>query len=386
MNGVSLRLFLVAPFALLTDQKPHGDGLVAFGFVRELAERGHDLQVAAQRVDLSAPPPANVRLHVLGASRAPAPLDRLGFMRRLRRLYASLAAERPFDVLHQLNPVDVGLSLALPSAPPLVLGPYVPDWPTYPKPGGRLVRPLVLRANRAITGVQQRRATLALLSTPAAASRLAAPVSTRELPHGIDASAWVPGEPASGLDVLFLANLEVRKGIHVLLDAFPSVAARLPEARLLIAGGGPELEAVRVRVASTPGLERVELLGHVPREQVMAAMQRSAVYCLPSSDEEPFGMTALEAMACGKPVVASATGGLAYLVPDDGGRKVPPGDAAALADALHELLANPELRGAMGAHNRRTVEQRYAWPRVVDRLEEAYREAIARAADSVRTG
>jgi glycosyltransferase involved in cell wall biosynthesis len=374
---------------MLTDHKPHGDGLVAFGFIRELAARGHELHVAAQRVDLAAELPSNVRLHVLGDSRAPAPLDRLAFMRRLRRLYGSLAAEAPFDVTHQLNPVDVGLSLALPgSGPPLVLGPYVPDWPDYPKPGGQLARPVVLRVNRAITGAQQRRATTALLSTPAAASRLAVPAERlhlRDVSPGIDAATWVPAEGADGAggqDVLFLANLEVRKGIHVTLDAFARLAPRLPEARLLVAGRGPELDAVRERIASSRELERVELLGHVPRERVMATMQASAVYCLPSY-HEPFGMTALEAMACAKPVVATNTGGLGHLVPDEGGRKVAPGDAAALAGALHEVLADADLRLAMGRHNRELVERRYAWSRVVDRLEEAYREAIGTPAGSV---
>jgi glycosyltransferase involved in cell wall biosynthesis len=94
-------------------------------------------------------------------------------------------------------------------------------------------------------------------------------------------------------------------------------------------------------------------------------------------------MTALEAMACGKPVVATDTGGLSYLVPPDGGRKVPPGDAEALADALYEVLADAELRRAMGSRNRAVVEERYAWPRVVDRLEDAYREAITAPAGSV---
>ena len=88
-------------------------------------------------------------------------------------------------------------------------------------------------------------------------------------------------------------------------------------------------------------------------------------------------MTALEAMACGKPVVATDAGGLRHLVPDEGGRKVPPGDVDALAAALAEMLPALELRRAMGAHNRRTVEQRYSWRAVVDRLEDAYGEAIA---------
>jgi glycosyltransferase involved in cell wall biosynthesis len=198
----------------------------------------------------------------------------------------------------------------------------------------------------------------------------------RELPHGIDDRIWRPPPPAPALQtVLFLANLEVRKGIHVLLDAFEALAPRLPDARLLVAGDGPESDVVRRRIRESPALARVELLGHVDRTRVLALMQSCDVYCLPSYGE-PFGMTALEAMACGRPVVATAAGGLQHLVPDAGGRKVPPGNAAALADALAEVLGDADLRRAMGACNRKVVEERFAWSRVGDRLEQLYEEAI----------
>ena len=75
-----------------------------------------------------------------------------------------------------------------------------------------------------------------------------------ELPPGIDERAWVPAPPPGRQDVLFLANLEVRKGIRVLLDAFERIAPELPEARLRIAGGGPETDSVRRRVRDTPAL------------------------------------------------------------------------------------------------------------------------------------
>ena len=222
-----------------------------------------------------------------------------------------------------------------------------------------------------------------LLSSPAAAAKVE-PGRTRRrtrvklLSYGIDANARRPpaAEPG-GQTVLFLANLEVRKGIHVLLDAFAQLAGDHPDARLAVAGIGPEDDAVRRRVAASPQLARVDLLGPVERERAPAAMQSCAVYCLPSYGE-PFGITALEAMACARPVVATAAGGLRHLVPDAGGRKVPEGDAAALASALSELLADPALRRSMGEHNRRLVEQRYSWGRVVDRLEQIYREAMLR--------
>jgi glycosyltransferase involved in cell wall biosynthesis len=299
-------------------------------------------------------------------------------MWRLRRLHRRL---RPFDHVHQLNPVEVGLTLAVADAPtPVVLGPYVPEWPGFRKPGGKVVRPLVLRLNEAVRAAQQRRATSLLLSTPAAASRVAigipSRVHVRLVSPGIDERTWVPPSDDRGertQDVLFLANLTPRKGVLVLLDAFAEVADALPSARLRVAGDGPLRAEVQRRAQ---GSERVELLGAVERSRALALMQECAVYCSPSLGE-PFGMTALEAMACAKPVVATDSGGLRHLVPDQGGRKVPAGDPGALAAALLELLPGVEARHAMGEHNRRTVEERYAWGRVADALEDAYQEALS---------
>ena len=64
--GVGLRIFVAHPSALLTDHRPHGDGLVAYGFIRGLAERGHELHVAAEEVDLREPPPPNVHVYLAG--------------------------------------------------------------------------------------------------------------------------------------------------------------------------------------------------------------------------------------------------------------------------------------------------------------------------------
>ena len=364
---------------MITDHRPHGDGLIAFSFIRELAARGHEVHVAAGRVDLLAETPPNLHIYPLGGGE-PTRASRLRFAGRVRRLYRRLSSSTSFDLVHQLTPVEVGVSLALADSPaPLVLGPYVPDWPPSGEGADGVVSPATLRLKRALRAAQQRRAATVLLSTPAAQSKLEPAASSglqvHEVPLGVDDRTWTPGnghEP--GQAVLFLANLEVRKGIHVLLDAFAELAPALPDARLVVAGGGPESDAVRRRVERTRELERVELLGRVDRTAARRAMQACDLYCLPSYGD-PCPLTAVEAMACGRAVVATDAGGLRHLVPDDGGRKVPPGDAPALASALSELLADPALRGAMGDHNRRVVEDWYAWPRVVDRLERIYEEA-----------
>ena len=381
MARVPLRIFLLAPSALLTDHRPHGDGLVSFGFVRELALRGHELHVAAGSTDLRDELASDLHVHSLPPVVDDNPLRaRLRFMRGVRGLHRRLSSDGAFDVVHQLPPVEAGASLGLGRAQtPVVLGPYVADW--VPGEDAATHQPSVAsRLKRGLRAAEQLRATTVLLSNPAAAAKIVVRrgLHIHELPLGVDAETWRPGDlNGAGQDVLFLANLDTRKGIHVALDAFTQVAPTLPEARLVIAGGGAEAAAVERHIAESAFAERIERLGPLDRDRAVTAMRACAVYCLPSFGE-PFGLTVLEAMACGKPVVATESGGLRFVVPARGGRKVPAGDADALARALGELLADSELRRTMGAYNRQLIEGRYAWSRVVDRLEEIYGEAIQR--------
>lgn len=387
-----LSIFIVHPSRLLTDHRPHGDGLAAHSFISGLAERGHRLHVAAEEVDLERDLGERVTLHRLGDRWTAPGTRRPSYALRVRSLFARLQPQVAFDVSHQLNPVDVGLSLFLPrSSVPLVLGPYWPLWP--PAAIGlrdslaqRLAGPPVEVARKGVAAMQQRRATLLLVSTAAARERLhgVSEGQTRELPYGIDlerfalraapdSAAWDPGGEGP---ILFLAGLEPWKGVETLLDAFELVAGDLGDRRLVIAGEGSLADLVRARVATSSVGDRVDVLGRVSREEVPRLLSRCSVYCLPSV-REPFGISALEAMACGRPVIATAAGGLQHLVDDAGGQLFPPGDAPALAKLLRELLAAPDRRRAMGAHNARVVADRYSMPRVLERLEAVYQEAMA---------
>lgn len=370
-----MRIFVAHPSSLLTDHRPHGDGLIAWGFISALAARGHEVHVAVQALDLEGVPSPAVHLHEV-ASGTTGPLGRVRFMVGMRRCFERLQRQAGFDVIHQLNPVDVGISLALAdTSVPVVLGPYWPDFSPeiWNGPG-----PAAAQFKRVLRAVQQRQATMTLLSTPAAAVKLAGRRRNgmvREVWPGIDTAAWAPARAVSAnRDVLFVAGLHPYKGISVLVDAFAQLG--LDGARLVIAGSGPEEGVIRRRIGGSPGVAAVELAGELSRPAVKAAMQACAVYCLPSY-AEPFGMSALEAMACAKPVVGTDAGGLRHLFTTEGGRHVPAGDVPALARALREILTDPAAQRAMGAHNRRRVLECYAWPRVIDRLESAYREAIA---------
>jgi L-malate glycosyltransferase len=359
---------------LLTDHQPNGDGLFAYGILRRLAERGHRVHVATRAVDLAEPPPAGLVIHQLARTDGDLGLrEQLVYMRRLRALLARLDGE--VDVVLQTNPVNAGVTLALPrSAPPVVLGPYFADWPPGPARGRRerARRAVAAGVRRTVRTAQQRRARALLVTTDAARSKVhvdGLPVAT--VPMAVDPADFpAPGpRPAERPPTaVFLANLRGHKGIFDLLDAWPEVVRRVPDARLIVAGGGPEADAVARRAASSPAGASIELLGPVERRDVPAVLARADVSCQPAHGE-PFGWSAVEAMACGLPVVATDSAGLASVVPDAAGAKVPVSDPPALAAALAALLADPARREAAGRAARAVVAERFSWSRVIDTVE-----------------
>jgi glycosyl transferase family 4 len=118
-----LTIFVPHCSDLLTDHLPHGDGLIAHGFISNLARRGHRLHVAAQRVELRSPLHSNITLHEIPVTASGPLVGRLEYMLRVRRLLNKLNKDCRFDLIHQLNPVFTGTSLAMiGSGLPLVLG------------------------------------------------------------------------------------------------------------------------------------------------------------------------------------------------------------------------------------------------------------------------
>ncbi len=377
-----LSIFIVHPSELLTDHLPHGDGTVAWGFIRELGRRGHRLHVACERVDLAEPLPRNVSLHPIRTRARSGAAQTLEYMLACRALFERLRRRTPFDVAHQLNPVFGGLSLALlGTGVPVVLGTYVAAWPCDWDGVPLVETGLSSQLKRALLYLQQRSAAALLVTTRAALeTRIvdtpAIRARVRWQHHGIDPAAFAPAPQtrAAGLTsarILFLANVGIVKGIFPLLEAFAGVRAARPDATLVIAGDGPILAKVRRRIAELNLGEAVDVLGNVPRSGVAALMHESAVYCLPSFGE-PYGMSAIEAMAAGLPLVVTDRGGLAEVADAQGALYVQPGDVEALTGALLAVLASPERARSMGDYNMRRVREVFAWSTVVASLEAAY--------------
>ncbi|TML50992.1 MAG: glycosyltransferase family 4 protein [Actinobacteria bacterium] len=205
--------------------------------------------------------------------------------------------------------------------------------------------------------LRRARLTLCASNALADAARELGAGEVRVIGSGVEVPPTV-GEEATPPEVLYAGRLSAEKGILDLLAAADNGM------KLTIAGDGPLRERV-------PGA-----LGFVPHDELGPLYDRAAVVAVPSR-REGFGVACAEAMAHGRPVVASAVGGLLDLVVDEEtGLLVPPGDVAALREALRRLLADQELRARLGANARRRAEETLSWERVTDLTLQAYEDAL----------
>jgi len=223
------------------------------------------------------------------------------------------------------------------------------------------------------------------------------------IPCGVDTQLFRPGadrEPMVALGergasgqrhrLLVIGRLVTRKGIGDVIEA----AAQLPDAEIVIAGGpsaerydaDPEVRRLRALAERLGVADRVVFLGSVDRDDVPALMRVSdAVVTMPWY--EPFGIVPLEAMACGRPIVGSAVGGLLdTVVSGVTGELVPPRDPDALAATLRALLDDPERRRHYGEAGRRRAVERYDWSTVVAETAAVYQALCAASSTSTATG
>jgi len=210
-----------------------------------------------------------------------------------------------------------------------------------------------------------------------------------EIPNGVDTDLFrlgvggpatrrrhaIPDEARVMLFVGTLDRAHHYRRVDLLLMAMAAVPD--PNLRLLVAGDG-DLRSAYQRVARTLGLSaRVHFLGSVAHRALPAVYGAADVVILPSQLQESFGLVLIEAMACGKPVIASRLPGARTIV-DDGvdGLLVDPGNVGDLAEKIQMLMDDPRRRWEMGKKGRAKVEARYTWSSIVPKLVRLYEDAL----------
>ena len=218
--------------------------------------------------------------------------------------------------------------------------------------------------------------------------------AARVIPYGVDAATFRPdparrapwrerlGIPAAAPLLLSVGRMATKKGLQVLVPELPALLAAVPDAHVVLAGGGDLLPLLQ-RLAS-PVADRVHFPGPVLRDTLPDLYRAADAFVLPAVHDAKGNVDGLpnvilEAMATGLPVVATAISGIPLAI-DHGveGLLVGEGDGTALREALQAVLADPGRARAMGEAARRRVTAELTWDAVAERYREAYREGLSR--------
>jgi glycosyltransferase involved in cell wall biosynthesis len=359
-----------------------GAGSVALQYAVGVARRGHEVTVLTPREGaepLDDPPEIAVQ-------RLP-----------VRRLFGSasftpglIALIRHFDVVHLHWPFVLGAELCWVatrmSGVPYVLSYHMDlrsDLRWAFGPYQRFLGPIIVRSAARVLPVSLDH----FRASPTYQYVAQEPGRIVEIPNGVDVSRFHPnvdgtsvrarfGIPPNAVVVGYLGSMDQAhafKGVPLLIEALRRVTE--PEVHLLGVGGG-ELQPEYRRHALELGIgERAHWTGIVPAGDLPASIAAMDMLVLPSlaSGAESFGIVLLEAMASGKPVVATSLPGVRRVVDDSlDGYVVPPGDVDRLVSAIERLARNAGLRRLFGSAGRRKVIERYDWRKIAGRLTDQY--------------
>lgn len=371
----------------------HGGPIRAVhGLARSLVARGHDVEVlttdlhGAGRLDV----PLGTPVDLDGVSVRYFPVRSLRRLAYAPTMRAALRDVSRFDAVH-LHSVFLWPTLAAARAAeragvPWLVAPRGMLVPELIAARGRLRKALWLHLfeRRTIERAAGFHATTEIEASDAERLGLRLP-PVFVVPNGVEVEPWAGDLEAltptvrelvsgGGPFVLALGRVSWKKGLDRLIEAFASV----PAARLAIAGN--DEEGLNIRLERLAGLkeirERVHFLGPVDGSDKAALLARCSLLAMPSTSEN-FGNSLLEAMAAGRPVLATPGVGLAPLIAEVGCGRISEGDPESLGAALRDMLADGSALDEMGRRGQRAAEERYGWPGIAERMEAVYREIAA---------
>ena len=198
------------------------------------------------------------------------------------------------------------------------------------------------------------------------------------IPNGVDTRHFSPDvspmeEFIDGkLNILFIGRLEKRKGLDYLLEAYKRVKPEMPNSRLIVVGPGIRLRNKYEKRVRRNGLKDVVFVGYASFRDLPRYYKTADIVCCPAIGWESFGIVLIEAMAVGKPIVASNIEGYASVLSDGvEGLLVPPKNVEKLAEALISLMSDESLRHQLGANGWHRATE-YSWESVAQRVLDYY--------------
>ncbi|MCH2185689.1 glycosyltransferase family 4 protein [Myxococcota bacterium] len=299
------------------------------------------------------------------------------YLFHFRRL---LRADR-FDILHVHAPMDPFLPIgAVYAAECPVVGTFHANFDP-----GALWNGLY-RWARPLTSPAWRRLAARIAVAPAARESIGQYFhgEVRIIPNGVDTERFrpdadrLPAFSGPARRILFVGRADPRKGLPILLEAFPEVRRRIPDAELVVVGVKQDEAASELSGLDSDIRNAIHFEGYAAPEDMARYYASSDVFCSPATGQESQGIVLLEAMAAGRPPIAFSIPGYRDVVSDGvDGCLIEKPTAEALAERLARVLDDPVQLASMGAAGRKTA-LRYSWPSVIQRVEKVYEEVCGR--------
>jgi phosphatidylinositol alpha-mannosyltransferase len=378
-----MKIALVSPY-----DYPYPGGVVnhIFYLDREFRRLGHDVHIiAACSEDVGEVPQQVIKVsgsiaHVPFAGS----VGRITLSPRVYRRVKKILKQEQFDVIHLHEPMTPTLPLSVlrhvPLSPQSVVVGTFHAYRENNHPGYEYVKPIFKRFFGRLDG--------RIAVSEAVRDFLTSyfPGDYRIIPNGIDVERFsnpdlrpIERFDDGKLNILFVGRLDKRKGFKYLLHAYAQVKKAVPEVRLMVVGAyDKEDKAPYVLYARQHRLRDVRFIGYVSEDDLPRYYRTCHVFCAPSTGFESFGIILLEAMAAGKPIVASNIAGYRGVLEDGKeGLLVQPEDEQGLAETLIRLLKDPALRGRMG-HKGQAKAADYSWHKVAQQVLDYYRELLER--------
>jgi len=370
---------------ILSDYLLSSEGISCYQLLKNMERFGYSFDAISEFVRVRKPL-ENVNLHQVGSFQIMPKsnlvekyLAHAEFITRSYLKCTRILKEKEIDIIHHMFPAVYNQSFSLLALMGktrkhyFVIGPLSAHYYTRPK-DERTIMGLTSKLHRKTVQKSD-----AIITISQKVRKLYEDIVDDEkisvIPLGVDTGVFKPAEKRVHKDdyeILYVGYLYKLKGVEYLIRSMALVAKERRDFKLRVVGDGPEKSRLMALTKALNLEERVLFEGFVPHTQIVRYYQQCDIFCFPTLGE-PFGKVILEAMACGKPVIASNVEGPAEIIEDKRtGLLIPPARPQILAKAILELIADENKMKKIGAAARKAVTQSYSWARISGRYDILY--------------
>jgi glycosyltransferase involved in cell wall biosynthesis len=383
------RILVSSAAHILSDYLLTSEGTHCYELFKHMAKYGYEFEALSPYIQIHKPL-ANVTFHQVGSlmiSPTSHTIHKYAlhseFLLRGLTKAKKLLREKKIDIIHHMLPAVFNYTFS-PVAlltqnlrHPFVFGPLSAHY--YERPlNERILLPLTSRLHKRTI----QKSTRIITVTNQVRNLYTEWVDEEKIstiPFGVDTEVFKPAqgnEQQEEFGILYAGSLYALKGVPFLIRAMAYVRRNKIKANLTIVGEGSQKGALTA-LAKTLQIEKhVKFVGFVPNSKMPMHYNRCDIFCFPTLGE-PFGKAVVEAMACGKPVIATNVGGTAEIIQNGAnGILVPPANSEAIAAEIARLINDAQERRRIGKRARETAVERFSWEKIAEKYHHLYSELL----------